>query len=356
MTTRIIIIITALLATTGCVADSQSVPCEERDLATNVTGDITEGKEVPPGIEPQLPHKVVALIRSDVLIHGVRVGGVPARLADANGQRWEAQLFQADLEAHRQPDGVARLDVVATDLCDTSHPIDQVAIALGPAPGVSVSELALAAEHVPDWECSVPTAGGVTPLIRVTASPASAGASVTLRVSSGSFAGGSAEQTLRLIETGDHAQATTFYLPGAAGTAVITASGKGATATPLVIHVVSGPSITAPATTLQRGLSYGVTVSSRGNLETCLVEEVIPGAAIVTAIEPALGMISGETTVLTDPVTCEGEERLRLTVQFVDGAPDGGAITLRCFDTHGQAAQTTFQVAPGEAPTETLAE
>jgi hypothetical protein len=345
MTTRIIIVMT-LLIMAGCVADSQSAPCEEGDPAGSVTGDITEGKEVLPGIEPRLPHKVVVLIRSDVLIQEVRVGDVPARLIDAAGQRWEAQLFQADLEAHRQADSVSRLDVVATDLCDTSHPIDQVAVALGPAPGVSVSELAITEEHAPDWECSVPIAGGVTPLIRVTASPASVGASVTVRASSGSFAGGSGEQTLTLIDAGDRAQATTFFLPGAAGTAVITAAGKGATATPLAVRVVDRPSITAPATALQRGLGYGVTVSTAGNLETCLVEEVVPGAAIVTAIEPALGIISGQTSVRADPVSCDSEERLRLTVQFVDDAPDEAAVTLRCFDTYGQAAQATFAVAP----------
>jgi hypothetical protein len=300
MMTRILVLI-GLLALAGCVVDSQSAPCEG-GVAASVTGEITEGKEVRPGIEPQLPHKVAVLIRSDTLIQEVRVGDVPARLVDVAGQRWEAQLFQADLEAHRQADHVSRLDVVATDLCDTRHPIDQASIALGPAPGVAVSELAIAAEHVPDWECSVPVASGVTPLIRVTASPASAGASVTVRASSGSFSGGSAEQTLMLVDAGDHAQATTFFLPGAAGTAVITAAGKGATAAPLVVRVVDGPSITAPATALQRGLGYGVTVSTTGNLETCLVEEVVAGAAIVTAIEPALGVISGQASVRAEPV------------------------------------------------------
>lgn len=344
------IIAIALLGLAGCVADSQSAPCEEGGIAANVTGEITEGKEVLPGSEPPIPHKVTVLIRSDVLIQEVRVGDVPARLTDAAGQRWEAQLFQADLEAHRQTDEVSRLDVVATDLCNTSHPIDQASIALGPAPGVAVSELAITEEHVPDWECSVPIARGVTPLIRVTASSASVGASVKVGTSSGSFAGGSAEQTLKLIDAGDHAEATTFFVPGAVGTAVITAAGKGDTATPLVVRVVDGPSITAPATALQRGLGYGATVSTAGNLDTCLVEEVVPGTAIVTAIEPALGIISGQTSVRADPVTCDVEERVRLTVQFVDDAPAEAAVTLRCFDTYGQAAATTFTVAP--APSE----
>lgn len=345
MTTNIIIGVT-LLAMAGCVADSQSAPCEEGGIAANVTGEITEGKEVLPGSELKIPHKVAVLIRSDVLLQEVRVGDVPARLTDAAGQRWEAQLFQADLEAHRQTDEVSRLDVLATDLCNTSHPIDQASIALGPAPGVAVSELAITEEHVPDWECSVPVASGVTPLIRVTASPASVGASVTVGASSGSFAGGSAQQTLKLIDAGERAEATTFFVPGAVGTAIITAAGKGATATPLVVRVVDRPSITAPATALQRGLAYGVTVSTVGNLETCLVEEVVPGTAIVTAIEPALGIISGQTSVRTDLVSCDSEERLRLTVQFVDDAPDQAAVTLRCFDTYGQAAQATFEVAP----------
>jgi hypothetical protein len=317
-----------------------------------VTGEITQGKVVLPGSELVLPHKVVVLIHSDVLIDGVTVGGTPARLTDAALQQWEALLSQADLERNRaQGAAEAALEVSAIDLCKTSHPIETAMIALGPSPNIAVSELELAEQHEPMSDCSIPTGGSVRPILRVTASIASVGAKVTVRASQGLFAEGTASAELTLANANTRAEAMTFFVPGdAPGTAVITASGKGSTATPIVFHVVDRPVIAAPTTALERDVTYHATVSTLGNLESCLVEAAVTGAATVTIVEPDLGVITDVTSVREDPLSCAGIERVRVAVRFEASAPAGAAVTLRCFDTYGRDQSKTFTIAPPPSP------
>lgn len=331
------------------VADNQKLVCSDDGIG-HISGQITEGKTLLAGSDLVLPYKVTVILTTDVYIDKVTIGGAPARLADPATESWEALLSQVDLEKNRGMDDKAVLKVMAFDGCQVSHEIDQAEVALGPAPNIAVSNLALAAE-IPGNECYVPTGGGVSPVIRVTASLPSAGAKVTVATHLGELGNGSSSQELTLATTGDHAQATAFFVPPQTpGIAQILASGRGATAAPLTVRVFDRPAIDAPTTSLQPGLVYNGTVSTQGNLESCLVEETIAGAATVSIIEPQLGAITGTKDVRQAPASCDTLERLRVSVQFTAVAPQGAAVTLRCFDTYGRDSSKTFTLAPPPPP------
>jgi len=336
------------LGATGCEALSEAErdACEDPASVGAVTGVVTQGKDPKAGASLTFPYKVGVRVESDVLVRSVYVGSVLAKLTDATRFEWEAQLYEQDLEQARVGDE-AKLKVVATDLCGTSYPIDEVVLPLGPAPGVLVSDLVLSAVLSPSWECSVPQDQSAPALVRVAASKASAGAKVTVEASQGKFVGGAAKLELSLVAAGDHAEATTYFVPEKQGSVVLSAYAKGATAEPVVLPVVAAPEMVAPTTTLKRGEPHVVTVRSRGNLASCLTEEVIAGAAEVTIVDPPLGPLVGVMSVKRDPVSCDEVEALRVQVTFASTAPEGAAVTLRCWDSFSQEANVTLKAASG---------
>ncbi|HWO27008.1 MAG TPA: hypothetical protein VNO30_50105 [Kofleriaceae bacterium] len=326
----------------GCAPRTEEAECEVTRLP--ITGEIVEGKEIPVGSTVVIPHKVAVLVHTTVPIVEVRVGNVPAQLTSVGQQRWEAQLFTNDLEAKRQGD-TARLDVTALDRCGTEVTLDTASIALGPAPGIAVQDLTLSEIHAPA-ECYLPSGGSASALVQVSAHPASAGAKVTLHASMGSFDNAAGTVELVLQNTGGNASTQSFFVPDKAGAVTITASAKGASATPLIIPIADPPVFTAPTTALARGVGYTATVSTVGNLDSCLTEEVIAGASTVTLLEPDLGVLNGSVSVREVPMSCTAMERVRFEVRFGAAALDGSAVTLRCFDTFGRGTSVTFAVQP----------
>lgn len=347
------LLITGCLVGPACSPSATSV-CKGDDAGTNgvVSGEITVGKQLVAGSELVLPYKVVVLLHSNVLIDRVTVGGTPARLTDATLQQWEALLAQSDLEANRAPGASeAALAVSAIDLCGTPHPIETANVALGPSANIAVSDLTILERHDPADDCSIPTGGSIRPLLRFTASAASVGSKITVGTSLGLLAEGTTTADLMLTNAGDHAEAMTFLVPGeVAGTAVITARGKGDTATPAVLHIVAGPVISAPVTSLQRGVAYNATISSLGNLDRCVIEESNTGFATVTVIEPDVGVITDVKSIREKLLACDTIELDRVSVRFSPATPDGAAVTLRCFDTYGRDQAKTFTVAPAQPP------
>jgi hypothetical protein len=337
--------LSALLAFAGCqVAASESGGCDGTGGSPPVTGTVTKGKEFLPGTAAPSPLEVDVRIQADVALSGITIGTVNADLSDANLSIWKANLYATDLEQSRIGDE-AVLDVTATDLCGGSHPIDTLHVPLGPAPGVLVSDLSLSVTLSPSWECSLPADQSAPALVEVHASKASAGAVVTLQASQGTFTGGMAKLDLTLLPNGDDAAISAYFLPATAGAAVLGASAKGALAKPMVFPVVDKPAIDAPAGPLARDAIYSTTVRSRGNLVSCSVEQVFSGAATVEIVDPPLGVVTGSTNVKRAPVSCAEPESLTVTVTFATGAPDGAAVTLRCFDGFNQEGHATFAVA-----------
>lgn len=343
-----VIALAGYLGLMGCqVATSELDACEGGRGATFlVEGTVTRGKGLPSGTALPSPYEVDVRIQSDVLMSNVSVGGVIADLTDTKLSLWSAKLYLQDLERNRTG-ADATLKIVATDLCGGDHDIDQVVVPLGPAPGILVSDLALRVAFPQAWECSLPADQSAPALVRVTASKASAGAVVTVEANQGTFVGGVSTYALTLLPSSDTAEAMTYFLPAKAGAVVLNASAKGASATPVVFPVVAAPIIDAPTGPMARASAYGVTVRSRGNLAMCLTEQTIAGAATVNIIDPPLGTVEGVTSVKLTPVSCAESETLSVQVTFAKAAPDGAAVTLRCFDSFDQEGRATFTVEKG---------
>lgn len=333
----------------GCaVPKTEQAECSS-DAPADIHGEIVEGKEVPLGTTVVVPHKVAVLVHTEIPIVEVRVGGVPARLSSVAEQRWEAQLFTNDLEEHREND-VANMEVVALDRCGHTYTLDSASIALGPAPGIAVKDLVVTESHTPA-ECYVPSGGSNASLLDVAAQLASTGAKVTLHASGGAFDNGTATREVTLTNGGTDARASTFYVPGTAGTATITAIANGATATPISLLVVDPPAFTGPSGALVRGVTYTATFSTAGNLDSCVIEEVVTGAASVNELEPDAGPVTGTVSVHQTPMSCAALERARFSVAFGSAAPDGAAVTIRCYDTYSRVVSGTFTVQPLPPPT-----
>lgn len=336
--------IAMLLVLGACADDATTRPTCELDGGTIVvTGEITQGAEVAVGAAVSVPHKIVTRVDSepDILITRVDVGGVSARRT--TGDLWEADLFPSDLDENREEgQNIARVPVTAYDYCGNPHLIDTAVLPVGT---VRVSGLELDVSLDP--ECSVPTSGAISPLIHITADPSSLSAAVTLRTSLGTIDGAGSEKTLTLRQAVDGVEATAHLVPGATpGLAILTASGDGSSATPETVQVVAPPSFTGPSGPLARGIDYTAFVTTLGNLDRCLIQEVIPAASTVTFTEPPLGEVTG--TVLferDDPLTCGDLETASFTIRFAIDAPDGSAVVVRCFDTHGASQLATFSVA-----------
>jgi hypothetical protein len=211
-----------------------------------------------------------------------------------------------------------------------------------------VSGLAVTSEYLPagEGECSVPLSGQVQAVLHITASKSSVGATVTLQTSQGTFAGGTSTQSLILMASEEQAEQTTFLIPQRAGLAVVSASAVGAVAKPVVVPVTPPPEISAPVTSLKRGVNYAVTVRSSGHLRNCTLQHAISAAtATIEVVKPdSLKGGLDNNKSLKQRGDCLTDEIVELNVSFSTGTPDDAAVTIRCFDTFGQTASTTFQV------------
>jgi hypothetical protein len=225
-------------------------------------------------------------------------------------------------------------------------------VPLGASPNAKVSDLALSVTFAPKTECALPTNQTAQAFVAVTASAASAGASVTIATSSGTFAGGATSLQLKLQPaSGISASPGTYFIPGPAGTALISAYAEGATPVLRSVPIVAPPTVAAPVVSLRRDIEYPATVETAGNLQNCIVEKVSPSSSVVKITDPEAlaGEIRGDASVKEAALSCSEREQLALSVSFTKDAPDDAAVTLRCFDTFGQQGSLTFKVAPPPA-------
>lgn len=349
------ICLSALLSLAGLACSAPETlmdRCDGEGLDATVSGTILEGKgqKTP----PSTPFQVRAQVKSGVLIQRMKIGEAPATLESSNDNTWKVVLYEQDLEAARDAErSVAVLRVVAFDLCDEAHLIDTLEVPLGPAPGKAATGLSIDVLLSPAEECSLPADLSVTALVRVRASAESAGATVALSATQGKFTGGQANgssTSLALQAAGGEASAEAYFLPVSAGTALFTASAKGALAEPKAIPVVAAPEVDAPSAPLVRDLSYSVAFRSRGNLEQCVLTETATGASEVLVKKPNLGALTSAVDVLEEPRSCAAPETVQMAVRFHADAPDGAATTIRCFDTFGQQAKATLSVEKKPAP------
>lgn len=336
-----------LLAVARCVPQGEKSLCGPDGgavLPVSVSGGFREGKGVLPGTTLPEPFPVVATIRTDVLLTDVTIGGAIATPRAGSAVDWEAKLYRGDLERNREG-GSARLRIIARDVCGTEHRLDDEAVVpLGPTPGATVSDLDLQVGLVPEGACSLPANGSVQPLVRVTASSASEGATVSLSASRGTFAGAGGTVDLALRAAGDGGvEQTAFFLPPQTpGFVTLAASAKGAAAVVLTVPVVGAPAFEAPVTRLPRGVEYEARARSTGNLSHCSIEPVPAGVATVVMVDPPLGPVTGTVSVARMPASCDGFEEALFKVAFAANAPDAGALVVRCADTHAQEATVRF--------------
>jgi len=337
--------------------------------ASAVTATITQGKGLPAGSAPvsTFPYTVVVRTTSGVLVEAVRVGGVSATLTNAEDQEWTAQLSSSDLEANRGAGASeANLEVTAKTVCsdDYTSALDETVVPLGPAPGLAVAGLGVAVEYVGSASsggggaggdggspevCSVPVDQSVAALIRITAAVGSEGAKVTAQTSTGSFVGGTDHSVeLTLQKSNGQAEALAYWLPSIAGQTVVTAFAAGSTAPPRSLLVVAAPAIHGPTIEFERGVTYPATIRTSGELDSCVLEEILPGAATVQFVDPALGKLDRVISLIkaSDAFACEEPKAFQLQIEFGETAKDGTEGVLRCFDSFGQEGDFTFAVAP----------
>lgn len=211
-----------------------------------------------------------------------------------------------------------------------------------------VTGLALAYE-TPLPDCYVPANGPITPVIRVDADPSSVGGDVTLNASHGSWvapSGTPASISVRLGAADATARAFATFVPGTAGTALITASGSnGASFVVSELVVAGAPEVSAPVTSPPRGTVAWLEFTTAGNFDTCSVLESVPGSATAEIVSPALGALTTETSVRRLPQTCSTPETVRIGVTFAAGAPPGASVTVRCGETaYGRSISKTLTV------------
>jgi len=351
--------------------DGKPDACDDSQAAA-ITAVITQGDTVSPNAAPisTFPHMVVVRTSSGVLVEAVRIGGVSAALSSATDLEWTAKLSSADLE-HNRNGTQADLAVTAKTICMDGYggALATATVPLGPAPGVTVADLEVEVTY-PDTmeraggasgasgfsECSVPADLSAAALVTVRAAKGSEGARVTLQASTGSFASGKAADVdaatpasieLTLKPTGDRPQAIAYWLPSAAGHALITAFANGdATDEPQTIQVASAPTLHGPSVPLEREQTYSITLRAKGTLDHCSLEEVVTGAAKVVFSEPDLGDVSGQSLIdASRAAGCENTKVFTLNVTFGKDAAEGAEGTLRCYDTFDQEAHFTFTVA-----------
>ncbi|WP_437685202.1 hypothetical protein [Sorangium sp. So ce176] len=338
---RCLVLVTlSALSAPSCVASTEESPCGDPS-AISVDGTITRGAS---DVIVSSPHKIEGTLRSDVLIDRVMVGGVLAENKGAgNFASWSASLERQDLEGGRTPgEGVSEIEVVAWDYCGNPHEIGTVVLPVGDAPGVSVTGLELLPIELPGGECYLPADGQAAAIVKVAADARSAGSSVKLHASQGSFSGTAPTLDLTLARDGDRAAALAYFASTAPGTALLSVSAGGASAAPRSVLVSGPPQITPSAKTIPLGTSYLATVRTRGNLDYCVVEASQPDRSQAAIVEPALGIIDRVMSVKSDAVDCSAAEVLRVEVRFAPEALVGAEVVLRCVDTFGQEGTATF--------------
>ena len=140
------------------------------------------------------------------------------------------------------------------------------------------------------------------------------------------------------------------FTPSKAGIATLLAYGVGAPSVvgapsePKDILVAAAPTMSAEANELVRNNPYSLFASSRGNLDTCVIEKSSPGTTTFKLVEPNVGDVSGSISVKQPTLDCSAVETLRFEVTFLDGTPDGAQVTLRCSDTFQQEGTVTVKV------------
>lgn len=244
------------------------------------------------------------------------------------------------------PDGAA-VTIRCSDSYEQSNKATVAVANLGPTPEKPIENLTLEVIPTPSDECYLPESGGLA-LVRVTASAASAGATVTVKANQGELSGSTGDDIstkLVLQANGGVSIAEAYFAPAKAGLVLFTAGGNGATAAPVTIPVVAAPEVDGPSAPLARNVTSTLSFRTEGNFEVCEISETAAGAADVFLLVPNLGKLVGSASVLQTPKACSATEIVNLSVRFAPSTPDGAKVVIRCRDTFGQVVPAVVSVA-----------
>lgn len=200
----------------------------------------------------------------------------------------------------------------------------------------------------PDGNCFVPMEPRGAATVTAIAPSDAAGISVVFESQQGSFPGtvaGAAE----LRSAGVVAGTRVSFRPNSRGVANIAARAPGAFSVPVSVLVVGPPTMAPADTSVARGGSAEVAVSSAGDLSMCFATASHPAA---TEVQLASGddLLLGPVSVAQSPKVCIAPEVVRIRVTFAVGAPTGASVRIECLDPYGQSGVATMTATAEEQP------
>ncbi len=322
------------LGVAGCdqiTKEAPTAPACEGGAAPTVTIDDTLSGEPVAG---DLTLTGTVTSSGNRAIRRVDVAGVRAKSAGFNFETWSVVIPIATLRAMTDGQQMAQVVAVAHDACDEEGRSDPLPIPVADQAGV-VRQLML--EVLPPGGASFfPANGAVPAVVRVLAASSSAGGTVHLETTRGTFDSGESATDLVLQQTGssgNNASASALLTSSEAGDATITATGGGQTAQKTV--TAAGPPVfSVPSVTLQPGQEITIRVSSDGQVEQCQAN----ASDALTATIDGADLSMGPHTVHAP--TAE--------IHLVAGTTTAEQrVSIQCSDVFGQSATAVAIDQPG---------
>ena len=358
---RLPLLLVAAVALAGCLPeDADRCDTAGSELAITASPDGTVDGAI----------TIEGTVTSECTVRRVEVGPWRAVADTPNFAGWSVavpldDLRAAALRAGADPDATFTtlgLAVSAT-LYDGEvlGPDEPLAIDLQLRSEIRVVGLDLDVEYpaAPDGSslCSVPDTGSDAAWVEVTADPESAGGTLEISTTAGSFVGEEHRTISRELERGadadDRAFAAARLTATSPGTAflVVTAEGE----SDEEVARITGPPTFVPAasTTVTRGETFEILVRSTGTLATCIVIRE-SGTVTSATLRAADGTGSSSdvfgTSVLVDTPAADCDDYSPTPDQVVavtfDAESPPGAVSLICDDAHGGEQLGTYRLGP----------
>lgn len=311
-------------------------------------------------VYPEGNATVTGTAQADIRIDRLLVGGLNAKGIGENFATWSIELTPAQLSQHA---GLAMLEVQAIDVCGVTHDAEPVAVLVKapagtPATGLTVLATPLKLDSAGEPECYLPADGSHEARLTVVANEAAAGVTVELSsATEGEFLG--APEKKVILDRRDGlvcdaledasapatcaAHTTAVFRPTKAGRVRIAAAG-GATfdLDDSGLRAAGPPDFTGTSSAIAPQTTVQIHVETDGRLKSCIAITDRPGLVSATVDGSDFTTSAAE---FDDP-SCG--QRETFDVQFLEGAPVGLSLEIRCEDSYDQSS--VFKLLAGPAP------
>lgn len=270
-------------------------------------------------------------------LRSLQIGNRPATSVSANFATWSASIpvatlvTLADAEGDPDGDGVASVELaaVATDSCGVAWPIGKsFRVNVDLTPEVLVSDLDVDVV-IPSGKTYIPIDGTAVAALTLSAEASGSGAVVALSTSLGITS--APEDGVVLGGDGRERAAATilFYAESMAdvGTALVTATSEGQIAS-TAIRIAGPPRLSPETLVLEPGQRELITVSSEGDIDSCVSYAETTSDIVVTAAGIPLSDAAASDG--------DGDGVLEILLEVRDDLDALAELRLRCCDSYDQ--------------------